>query len=585
MRWIARALLYLMLALAPCAAMAEVTITPSATTLAAGSVVDFTIAAPECDSYTYTLSRDGEELFTRETNVIRVSYLPRESGAYTLQVTAGEETAQTDITVTEPVSCTLPELPKTIAAGEPLFPAPVVQGGTGVYTYIYTISNETEEKAWSAGSDWHWVGDVPGVYRLTVTAMDDLGNRADAEASFIVTEGVGISVNASGGRLLAHGGQQSWTVFAPGEWSATAEDAFIHLDTDHGVSGGSLSITVTEETQAARQGSVTIRCGERSIRVPVVQSASQGVDEELSLLPPGEPVLVDGAAHAAWLNGDGARTFAITCDAAWEAATEDEFIHVDAAEGDLVLSVDEPLPGAARAGMVTISTSDSTAYVHVYQPAGEVSIPAAAATTPPWQEETFALYSQSSGYWQNKAYGSTNLQQSGCAIFALSHALQCLGFQGEEINPEALAARYAGALREGGTVNSYLVGHAADDRGFKTRYDLYDNLSDIRSKLSEGAVFSFAVVNGHIAMVAGQNEDGTMFRIIDSAPSATFERIQNAKMYIQAEDGSFVPLESLGDVEGLRYYIETGCYGGTDYWLEADYVTRRGVRLIQLREE
>ena len=94
-------------------------------------------------------------------------------------------------------------------------------------------------------------------------------------------------------------------------------------------------------------------------------------------------------------------------------------------------------------------------------------------------------------------------------------------------------------------------------------------------------MFSFAVVSGHIAMVAEQSEDGSMFRIIDSAPSATMERIKNAQLYRREADGSFAPITSLTELEGIRYYIENGAFGGADYWLEASYVTKRGVRLIQ----
>ncbi len=585
MRHFAR-MLACLLAFAPCAALAELSLVPSAACVAAGNAVDFTLSGQAGESYAYTLYREGEALFTRETGETAVSYLPRETGAYTLMVTAREETAQADFTVTDPLSCTLPQLPQTIAAGEPLLPAPCAAGGLAPYTYVYALSGPDGEKAWAADAAWHWVPARAGAYHLTVIATDALGNQARAEADLTVTDGTGISVLPGGGALLAHGGQKSWMVYAPGAWTATTGDDFLQLDTGEGLSGESLCITVTQATDTPRQGSVTLRSGDAAMVLQVRQSAAQGVDEELSLLPPAEPVLVEGAEHTAWLNADGAKTFAVACAGSWTATAREDFIHIDAAEGSLTLSVDEPQPGTARAGLVTIATGDSAAYVHVYQPAGKVQAGTAEEVPlPETQAEGFTLHSQSCGYWQDKPYGRTNLQQSGCAIFALSHALQCLGFQGEETTPEYLAAHYAASLREGGTVNSYLVGHAADDLGFKTRYDLYDSLPAIREKLQEGAVFSFAVVSGHIAMVAGQSQDGTMFRIIDSAPSATWERIQNARLYMQTADGGFAPMESLRDVPGLRYYIETGCFGGAEYWLEADYVARRGVRLIQLREE
>lgn len=575
----------LLLAFAPCAALAEPQLIPSADCLAVGSVVDFSLVGVEGESFAYTLMKDGQELFTREKDLTWVSYLPRESGAYTLQATDGQTSVQADFSVTEPLTCTLAELPSQLAAGQPLFPAPQAAGGTGVYSYIYTITGPTGTEAWSAGADWHWVGAEPGNYTLTVTAADSLGNQAEATVAFTVTQGAGITVQPNGGALLAHGGQQSWQVFAPGPWTATTTDDYLTLTTAGGTSGDSLCITIEEPTSTPRQGCVTITSGEYSLQVPVVQSASQGVDEEISLFASSSTVQVEGTSHLAWLNADGARTFAVTCDADWTADTEADFIRVDTAPDGLTLTVDEPLPGTARCGLVSISSADSTAYIHVYQPESELEATPATAVAPPQQTHEFVLYSQSSGWWQDKPYGSTNLQQSGCAIFALSHALQCLGYSGDAIAPEQLAAAYANALREGGTVNSYLVGHAANDLGFKTRYDLYDSLPTICAKLDEGAVFSFAVVSGHIAMVSEKSADGTMLHIIDSAPSATWERIQNAQLYIQTADGGFAPIASLAELPGIRYYIETGCFGGADYWLEANYVARRGVRLIQKKEE
>ena len=76
-----------------------------------------------------------------------------------------------------------------------------------------------------------------------------------------------------------------------------------------------------------------------------------------------------------------------------------------------------------------------------------------------------------------------------------------------------------------------------------------------------------------------------MLRIIDSAPSATWERIKGAQLYKQAADGSFSPIAALSELDGIRYYPENNAFGGTTYWLESSYVAKRGVRLIQLRAE
>lgn len=196
-------------------------------------------------------------------------------------------------------------------------------------------------------------------------------------------------------------------------------------------------------------------------------------------------------------------------------------------------------------------------------------------------EKPFTIYSQCDGWWADKQYRHSNLQQSGCAVFALAHALQTLNFTGEEILPENLAVKYAFCLsKDGGTINSTLVGHAGDDLGFKTRYALYESLPEIYKKLSQGAVFSFSIVSGHIAMVAEGTPDQTKFRIIDSAPSATWERIKGARLYIAEGDG-FRAINALSEIPGIRFYPETGQYGGAAFYLDAAYVAGRGVRLIQ----
>lgn len=196
------------------------------------------------------------------------------------------------------------------------------------------------------------------------------------------------------------------------------------------------------------------------------------------------------------------------------------------------------------------------------------------------EEKEFSLYSQQDGYWEDQGYRHSNLEHSGCAIFALSHALQLLGYSGENILPENLAKTYAFCLLEGGTMNSTLIGNAGNDFGFKTRYELYENKQEIISRMAQGAVYSFAVVQGHIAMVAEVSEDQSKFRIIDSAPSATFERIKNAKLYYRNEAGEFIAANTLDDIPGSRYFIEKNAYGGMEYWLDASYVVKRGVRLI-----
>jgi hypothetical protein len=75
-----------------------------------------------------------------------------------------------------------------------------------------------------------------------------------------------------------------------------------------------------------------------------------------------------------------------------------------------------------RSGVVSLSTPGGCAYVHVYQLPGETAAKAEAIPGPDWH--TSPIYSQFSGLWKEEKYGSSTLEHSGCAIFALSHALK-----------------------------------------------------------------------------------------------------------------------------------------------------------------
>jgi len=573
--------LLLILLLLPAMAGAEPALDLSAECLAMNSTLDFALTGAAADSYRYTVLRDGAELFSHETAMTAGSYIPRQPGQYTLMAQAGEDIAQASFTVTEALRLSLADMPETIKAGQPVFPAPQTTGGSGNYGYVYAITApDGTRQAWQSDEAWYWVPATPGAYTLVVTVCDSIGAQAEAEATITVTGGPGISVQATGGALLAHGGQKSWTVFAPGEWSAATEDEFITIETPTGVSGGTLNVTIRETTTQARTGSIMITSGGKQFTLNITQSGGHGVDEEITI-GAASPVHVDGAQHAPWLNAQGSQSFTVTGEG-WQAESDDDFIHLAQTGDSLTLSV-EPPAAYARHGLVAIHSGSGSAYIHVHQGAAQADVFPASATPLPTETNTdFTLFSQSSGYWKDQPYGKSNLEQSGCAIFALSHVLQEMGFEGERITPQYLAANYSFALREGGTINATLVGNVGDDLGYKTRYELYNSLPTIQSKLREGAMFTFEVANGHIAAVVELSQDGSMCRIIDSAPSATFERIKNAALHRQEADGSFTPIISLMDLEGIRYYIETGAFGGAEYWLETSYVARRGVRLIQL---
>lgn len=198
----------------------------------------------------------------------------------------------------------------------------------------------------------------------------------------------------------------------------------------------------------------------------------------------------------------------------------------------------------------------------------------------PQADEGFTLYSQKDGWWLDKKYSRSNLDQSGCAIFTLAHALDLLGMKADNTRPEVLAKDYAAYLAESGTVTSNLLAAAGRNFGFTTSKDKIHNAAEIAQHFDRGAVFSFAIVNGHIALAAGMSEDGTKVRVIDSAPSATMERIVGACMYLPDEAGQWKSIQSLWDMPGAKYYAETGQFSGMEYYLDLSYVASRGVRLI-----
>ena len=194
------------------------------------------------------------------------------------------------------------------------------------------------------------------------------------------------------------------------------------------------------------------------------------------------------------------------------------------------------------------------------------------------------VFSQFDGTWDRVRYRHSNLQESGCAIFTLASALRKLGFVSDDASPAVLAEKYSFCLVDGGTLNSTLVGNAAKDFGFRTRYDLYNDRESVESLFAKGAIFSFSIVKGHIALADEISEDGSMIHIVDSAMSATFSRLNNAKAYIRLSDGSFAAVSDPSQVPGALYYIETESWSGGEYWLESSYVLRRGVRLLMNKE-
>ena len=214
-----------------------------------------------------------------------------------------------------------------------------------------------------------------------------------------------------------------------------------------------------------------------------------------------------------------------------------------------------------------------------------VSVTVPVSGTAPRQEGPDVVYSQKDGWWHNKVYSKTykrSVEKAGCALFALSHALQRMGLEGDDIQPDALAAKYSKMyIPERGTDNERLLTAAGEEFGFQTHTDLVESEEELTAWFRMGGYFSFMIANGHIALADGLSEDGRLAHIVDSAPGATFERIRNGRAFVQAEDGSFREVFSPEEMPGIRYFFETREWGGMEYWLELSYCAKQGMRPLR----
>ena len=209
-----------------------------------------------------------------------------------------------------------------------------------------------------------------------------------------------------------------------------------------------------------------------------------------------------------------------------------------------------------------------------------VTVPVSGAA--PVQEGPDVVYQQKDGWWKNKKYAIRSVQKAGCALFTLSHALQRMGMTGEDLLPDALARTYKAFYVEGrGTANESFLRKAGETYGFSTLPDLITSPDTIVSCLKRGDFFSFMIVTGHIALADRISESGDMVHIVDSAAGATYERIKGESPWIQLEDGTFAAAKTPEEMPGLRWYFETGEYGGAEYWLPLSYCAGQGMRLIR----
>ena len=217
-----------------------------------------------------------------------------------------------------------------------------------------------------------------------------------------------------------------------------------------------------------------------------------------------------------------------------------------------------------------------------------VSIPVSGVA--PAQEGPEVIYSQRDGWWADKVYNKKHhrsLQKAGCAIFTLSHALQRMGIPPAEAQPETLAAKYSRFyVEERGTDNGSLIRQAAEDFDFITQTEEVTGAKQIAACLRRGDQLSVGHVLGHIALLNGISEDGKYVHVVDSAVSATFERLASRKanighVFFRDADGSFTEALTADQLPGIRWFLETGEYGGAEYWMELSYIGKKNMRLIR----
>ncbi len=209
---------------------------------------------------------------------------------------------------------------------------------------------------------------------------------------------------------------------------------------------------------------------------------------------------------------------------------------------------------------------------------GQASVSVSGAAEEEMGPET--IYSQKDGWWKSREYGKSELDNAGCAIFTLSHALQRMGWTGGETAPEELARTYRNCYTKNGTAVARLIYNASQEYGYATKNALVKDKAALREGLKNGDYYSFAIVLGHIALMTGIDGEGSKVRVVDSAPSATFERIKKGKIYC-LRDGEYIEAKDPGEIPGARYYMETRYYGGLEYYMDLEYCARRGGRLIR----
>ena len=212
-----------------------------------------------------------------------------------------------------------------------------------------------------------------------------------------------------------------------------------------------------------------------------------------------------------------------------------------------------------------------------------VAIPVSDAA--PEQRGEDVIYSQMDGWWRKFYYAKEyrrTLESSGCAVFAVSEALQRLGIESDAALPDALARVYHKCYIEGvGTGTEALVTQTGLDFGFDTQHLPVRAEDELVSFLKRGDPFCLGIVTGHVVLADGFDEESMKVHIADSAPGITFSKLKSTQAYIRSEDGTWQTVRSADEIPGIRWYFETAQFGGAGYWLDLKDCAARGMRLIR----
>ena len=215
--------------------------------------------------------------------------------------------------------------------------------------------------------------------------------------------------------------------------------------------------------------------------------------------------------------------------------------------------------------------------------AASVSIPVSGSA--PVQRGGDVVYSQMDGWWRRDLYSASHthtLESSGCAIFTLSHALQRMGMDGDEMLPDWLASAFGQYYSEGlGARSEALITQAGLRFGFQTAHRLVRAEDEIVSFLQRGDLFCLGIVSRHVVLADGVDAENRKVHIVDSYPEATFSKLGRTPAYILLEDGTWQTVRSAEELPGIRWFFETSHFGGACYWLDLDTCAARGLRLIR----